>query len=74
MAGRGAIHALDEIAEDDLPLAEDALEAIRKGFQVTEDERRELEERFAACDRGEGLDARSFLAKLRERDGAATPR
>jgi hypothetical protein len=75
MAGRDALHALvDEIAEDDLPLAQDALEAIRRGFEVTDDERRELEERFAACDRGEGIEARGFLAKLRERDETSARR
>lgn len=75
MAGRDALHALvDEIAEDDLPLAQDALEAIRRGFEVSDDERRELEERFAACERGEGIEARSFLATLRERHGSSTSR
>ena len=75
MAARDALHALvDEIAEDDLPLAQDAQEAIRKGFEVTEDERRELEQRFAACDLGEGIEARGFLARLRERDGTSAPR
>jgi hypothetical protein len=72
---RDALHVLiDEIPEDDLPLAQDALEAIRRGFEVTDDERRELEERFASCDRGEGVEARAFLRKLRERDAQTAGR
>lgn len=69
MGQRDSIHALvDEIEDDDLPFAREALEAIRRGFVVTEDERRELESRFAACENGEGTEARAFLKRLRERD------
>ena len=72
---RDALHALiDEIPDDDLPLAQGALELITRGVEVSEEERRELEERFADLDRGEGIEARGFLTKLRERDAAATRR
>ena len=72
---RASIHALvDGIEEDDLPLAHEALAVISRGFVATEDERRELEERFAACDRGEGIEARAFLQRLRERDEQAARR
>ena len=75
MGQRDSIHALiDEIEEDDLPLAREALEVIRRGFLVTEDERRELESRFAACENGEGSEARAFLKRLRERDEQAARR
>ncbi len=73
MANRSKLHALlDEIPDGDLPLAREALELIRGGFDVTDDERRELQERFAACDRGEGVDARGFLDRLRRQDDAPT--
>ena len=72
MGQRDAIHALiDEIDDDDLPLAREALELIQRSFVVSDEERRELEERFAACDRGEGTEARAFLKRLREDEPAA---
>jgi len=75
MGQRDAIHALvDEIEDEDLPLAQEALEVIRRGFVVTEDERRELESRFAACDEGRGTEARAFLQRLREQDERAARR
>lgn len=57
---------VDEFDEGKLELVEQALHEIRDdGFELTDDEERELLEREAECDRGEKLSAREFLADLR---------
>jgi hypothetical protein len=62
---RDAIHALvDNLDDADLDRARKALEEIAV-VKLTDEERRVLLARAAACDRGEGIDAREFLAKLR---------
>ena len=62
---RRSIHALvDALDEGDLSEAKHALEEIL-AVGVTEEARQELLERVAECDRGEAIDAREFLAKLR---------
>jgi hypothetical protein len=65
---RTTVHALvDELDEDALDLALQALQEIRDGaFELTPEEARELAEREAECDAGDTVDARSFLAALRE--------
>jgi hypothetical protein len=62
---REAIHALiDQIDDADLERAKDALEDVVR-VELTDAELKELLEQSAACERGEGIDARDFLAKLR---------
>ncbi len=67
MGTRDAIHALvDDIAEADLPRARRALEDVL-AFDVTEEEREELLQREAECDRGEVIGAGALLEQLRGR-------
>ncbi|NOY94733.1 MAG: hypothetical protein GXP55_26440 [Deltaproteobacteria bacterium] len=64
MATRESIHALvEELEEADLEAAKLALVQL-KGFHVSEEQRRELLERQAECDRGEVVDARTLLRTL----------
>ena len=65
MVNRASIHALvDDLAEEQLALAKKALEEVR-GFDVSEEDRRELLEREADCDQGNAIEARAFLQRLR---------
>jgi hypothetical protein len=67
MATRDSIHALvDDLPEGDLPRAKRALEDILD-FDVTDEDRDELLDREAECDRGEVVEARAFLYGLRHR-------
>jgi hypothetical protein len=62
---RDAIHALvDELEDADLERAKHALEEMVL-VEVSDAELKELDEQSAACARGEGIDAREFMAKLR---------
>jgi hypothetical protein len=68
MTTRRSVHALvDELAEDELEMAMRALAEIRAGgFELTTEDRDELSVRVAECDAGDVVDARAFLAALRE--------
>lgn len=68
MTTRSAIHALvDALADEELELARDALREIHEDdVAVTAEDRDELLERQAACDAGDVVGARAFLAALRE--------
>jgi hypothetical protein len=67
MATRDSVHALvDDLPEGDLPRAKRALEDIL-GFDVTDEERKELLDREAECDRGEVVEAHPFLEDLRRK-------
>lgn len=67
MTTRSSVHALvDELAEDELEMALQALEEIRAGgFELTTEQRAELVAREAECDAGDVVDARAFLSALR---------
>jgi hypothetical protein len=62
---RDAIHTLvDDLDDTDLERAKHALEELVR-VELSDAELKELLERSAACRRGEGVDAREFLAQLR---------
>jgi hypothetical protein len=69
MSTRRAIHALvDELEDAKLELARAALEEIRdEEFELSDADARELLEREAECDHGETVNARAFLAELRDK-------
>lgn len=59
---------IDELDEEELELAMQALEEIRgEPFDLSDDDERELREREDACARGEKQEARSLLAALKSR-------
>jgi hypothetical protein len=64
---RQAIHVLiDELDDDDLELAKQALEEIRdEGFELDDAEKRELSDREAECARGDKRDVRELLDEMR---------
>ena len=68
MTTRSAIHDLvDALADEELELARQALQEIHEDeVAVTTEDRDELLERQAACDAGDVVNARAFLAALRE--------
>ena len=71
MTTRAAIHALvDELDDTQLERARIALLQLRDDFELTDDDERELQDREAACDRGEKVDARGFLNGLRGKGSA----
>jgi hypothetical protein len=67
MGIRDDVHALvDQLDERALAIAEHALAALRDdGFDLSANEEQELRLRERACDRGETIGARQFLAQLR---------
>jgi hypothetical protein len=68
MTTRNTIHALvDELDEDELEAAKDALEELHADdVVIADDDRDELIRRAADCSAGDVLNARAFLAALRE--------
>lgn len=68
MTTRSAVHALvDELADEELELAKVALEEIHEGgVEIDAEDLDELKRRQAECAAGDLLDARAFLAALRE--------
>jgi len=64
---RQHLHALvDDLDEDDLDLARAALREISEEvFDLSEDDVAALRERETECDRGEVVDANTFLRQLR---------
>jgi hypothetical protein len=68
MTTRNAIHALvDELDEDELEAAKDALEELHADdVVIADDDRDELIRRAADCSAGDVVNARAFLAALRE--------
>jgi len=64
---RQHLHALvDDLDEDDLDLARAALREISEEvFDLSEDDAAALRERETECDRGEVVDANTFLRQLR---------
>ncbi|HBQ14005.1 MAG: hypothetical protein RLP09_43325 [Sandaracinaceae bacterium] len=67
MNARQHLHALvDDLDEDDLDLARAALREISEEvFDLSEDDVAALRERETECDRGEVVDANTFLRQLR---------
>ncbi|GAB5542755.1 MAG: hypothetical protein RLO52_37485 [Sandaracinaceae bacterium] len=67
MNARQHLHALvDDLDEDDLDLARAALrEFSEEVFDLSEDDVAALRERETECDRGEVVDANTFLRQLR---------
>ncbi|RZO65656.1 MAG: hypothetical protein EVA89_01740 [Sandaracinaceae bacterium] len=67
MNARQHLHALvDDLDEDDLDLARAALREISEEvFDLSEDDAAALRERETECDRGEVVDANTFLRQLR---------
>lgn len=68
MTTRTAIHALvDQLEDDELEAARDALEELRSDdVVISDDDRDELSRRAAECSAGDVVNARAFLAALRE--------
>lgn len=67
MGIRDEVHALvNQLDERALVIAEHTLAALLDdGFDLSPEEEQELRSREDACDRGETIDARTFLAQLR---------